>query len=80
MFDPARISQRPGERQAMSDSPHVAYEFGNFRLTPGEKQLVCDRGPVKLQPNCAHCFTLHAGGKPAVARMNVPLAGDGKGS
>jgi len=39
-----------GERQAMSDLPHVSYEFGNFRLTPGEKQLVCDRGPVKLQP------------------------------
>jgi TolB-like protein/tetratricopeptide (TPR) repeat protein len=34
----------------MSDPTQFAYEFANFRLLPKEKQLVCDRGPVKLQP------------------------------
>jgi TolB-like protein/Tfp pilus assembly protein PilF len=34
----------------MIDRPQVAYEFANFRLLPQERQLVCDRGPVKLQP------------------------------
>lgn len=34
----------------MTDRPQVAYEFANFRLLPREKQLVCERGPVKLQP------------------------------
>jgi TolB-like protein len=31
-------------------NPHIAYEFANFRLLPHEKQLVCDKHPVKLQP------------------------------
>jgi len=31
-------------------NPHIAYEFANFRLLPHEKQLVCDKQPVKLQP------------------------------
>jgi len=34
----------------MSDRGQIEYEFANFRLLPREKQLVCDRGPVKLQP------------------------------
>ena len=28
----------------------VAYEFANFRLLPHEKQLVCDKRAIKLQP------------------------------
>ncbi len=34
----------------MTDRPQVAYEFANFRLLPGEKRLVCEERPVKLQP------------------------------
>jgi probable phosphoglycerate mutase len=32
-----------------------------------------EKPPVKLQPNCAHCFTVEAGGRIAIERMSVPL-------
>jgi TolB-like protein/Tfp pilus assembly protein PilF len=34
----------------MTGKSQVAYEFANFRLIPGEKQLVCEDKLVKLQP------------------------------
>jgi TolB-like protein/Tfp pilus assembly protein PilF len=34
----------------MTGKHQVAYEFGNFRLMPREKQLVCRERVVKLQP------------------------------
>jgi TolB-like protein len=34
----------------MSDPMQVSYEFGDFRLMPREKRLVCRAVPVKLQP------------------------------
>ena len=34
----------------MDDKTQIAYEFANFRLLPGEKQLVCGERAVKLQP------------------------------
>lgn len=33
-----------------TDRPQVSYEFADFRLLPGEKQLMCGPKPVKLQP------------------------------
>jgi TolB-like protein/Flp pilus assembly protein TadD len=33
-----------------TDRPQVSYEFADFRLLPGEKQLMCGPNPVKLQP------------------------------
>jgi hypothetical protein len=32
-----------------------------------------EKPPVKLQPDSAHCFTVAAGGRIAIDRMNVPL-------
>jgi TolB-like protein len=34
----------------MTDKRRFTYEFANFRLMPGEKQLVCNDKVVKLQP------------------------------